>query len=78
MLDILKKHLEETAFQCVVATWINDLENEEQQAFALLKQNRERIVFADLYKELSNNQTLPFKITAFRSHMKGYCTCQKS
>jgi hypothetical protein len=78
MLDILKKHLEETVFQCVVATWINELEDEEQQAFALLKQNQERIVFADLYKELSNNQTMPFKITAFRSHMKGYCSCQKS
>jgi hypothetical protein len=78
MLDILKKHLEETVFQCVVATWIKELEDEEQQAFALLKQNQERIVFADLYKELLNNQELPFKITAFRSHMKGYCSCQKS
>jgi hypothetical protein len=78
MLDILKKHLEEPVFQCVVANWIKELEDEEQKAFALLKQNQERIVFADLYKELSDNQTLPFKITAFRSHMKGYCTCQKS
>ena len=78
MLDILKKHLEETAFQCVVATWINELENDEQQAFVLLKENQDRVVFADLYKDLSAQQSLPFKITAFRGHMKGYCSCQKS
>jgi hypothetical protein len=78
MLDILKKHLEETAYQCVVATWINGLEDDEQQAFALLKEKQERIVFADLYKELSDNQVLPFKITAFRGHMRGYCSCQKN
>jgi hypothetical protein len=78
MLDILKKHLEETAFQCVVATWINELENDEQQAFALLKENQDRVVFADLYKDLSAQQDLPFKITAFRGHMKGYCSCQKN
>ena len=78
MLDILKKHLEETAFQCVVATWINDLENEEQQAFALLKQNQERIVLSVLYTELSAQQELPFKLTAFRGHMRGYCSCQKN
>ena len=78
MLDILKKHLEETAFQCVVATWINELKEEEQQAFALLKQNQERIVVANLYSELSEQQDLPFKITAFRGHMRGYCSCQKN
>lgn len=78
MLDILKKHLEETAYQCVVSTWISGLEAEEQQAFALLKQNQERIVFANLYSELASQQELPFKITAFRSHMRGYCTCQKN
>ena len=78
MLDILKKHLEETAFQCVVATWINELKNEEQQAFELLKQNQERIVLSVLYTELSAQQELPFKLTAFRGHMRGYCSCQKN
>jgi hypothetical protein len=78
MLDILKKHLEETAFQCVVSTWINELKDEEQQAFELLKQNQKRIVLAVLYKELSAQQELPFKLTAFRGHMRGYCSCQKN
>ena len=78
MLDILKKHLEETAFQCVVATWINELKDEEKQAFELLKQNQERIVLSVLYTELSAQQELPFKLTAFRGHMRGYCSCQKN
>jgi hypothetical protein len=78
MLDILKKHLEEVDFECVVATWINGLKDEEQQAFALLMQNESKIVCSNLYSELAEQEKLPFKITAFRQHMRGYCSCRKN
>lgn len=75
MLDILEKHLEGPAGGCVVAKWITELPKKEQEVFAALKASKVT-VFADLYRDLSDNIELPFKLTAFRSHMKGYCTCQ--
>jgi hypothetical protein len=78
MLDILKKHLEEAPFQCVVSVWISGLKEEEQSAFNLLITNRAKINIAVLYKDLALQEGLPFKVTVFRSHMKGYCTCQKN
>jgi hypothetical protein len=78
MLDILNKHLEEKPSSCVVNTWINSLKSDEQEAFNLLRQNNQKIKFAILYKELLSEMDLPFKLTVFRSHMRGYCTCQRN
>jgi hypothetical protein len=78
MLDILNKHLEDKPSSCVVNTWIKSLKNDEQEAFNLLQQNKEKIQAAILYKDLSSEMDLPFKLTAFRSHMRGYCTCQRN
>lgn len=75
MLDILQKHLEAPAGGCVVFKWIEDLPKKEQEAFDALKSSKNTVV-ADLYRDLSEQLDLPFKLTAFRSHMKGYCTCQ--
>ena len=76
MLDILNKHLEKAPFKCVVATWISSLETLEKEAFELLSKNSSNINVSALYAELYLQQKLPFKVTLFRSHMKGYCTCQ--
>ena len=76
MLDILNKHLEDKPSSCVVDTWIKSLKEDEQEAFNLLKQNKEKIQAAILYKDLLSEMDLPFKLTAFRSHMRGYCTCR--
>ena len=78
MLGILNKHLEDKPSSCVVNTWIKSLKSEEQEAFTLLQKNKEKLQCAILYKDLSFEIDLPFKLTAFRSHMRGYCTCQKN
>jgi hypothetical protein len=78
MLSILNKHLEDKPSSCVVNTWIKSLKSDEQEAFSLLQKNNEKLQCAILYKDLSFEIDLPFKLTAFRSHMRGYCTCQKN
>lgn len=79
MLDILTKHLEEkAAASCVVSVWIALLDPKEQDAFAKLKENNKNIICASLYKELHADDPLPFGLTAFRSHLRGYCTCPKN
>ncbi len=79
MLDILTKHLEEKAsINCVVSVWIESLEDAEKEAFAKLKENNKNVVLASLYKELHNAESMPFGLTAFRSHLSGYCTCLKN
>ena len=79
MLDILTKHLEEKAsINCVVSVRIESLEDAEKEAFAKLKENNKNVVLASLYKELNNAESMPFGLTAFRSHLRGYCTCLKN
>lgn len=75
MLDVLNKHLTETPSVCVVAQWISGLGEQERVAFVQLR-NNDKVVAASLYKDLNEEDELPFKLTAFRSHLKGYCTCQ--
>jgi hypothetical protein len=77
MLEILEKHLNAEPAGCVVAKWINGLKPEEQQAFDNIKKNNQEIHIAALFKDLYSQSHLPFKLTAFRSHLRGYCTCQK-
>ena len=76
MLDVLQKHLLSTPSLkgCVVSTWILNLTEEEKTVIALLKESKTTVI-VDLYRDLIANSELPFKLTAFRSHMKGYCTC---
>lgn len=74
MLDVLNKHLTAKPSVCSVSKWISTLSEEEQAAFNTLRAGS--IVVAALYKDLNDELNLPFKLTAFRSHMRGYCTCQ--
>jgi len=76
MLEALIKHLYNETTGCVVAQWIIKLSIEEQEAFASIKEKSARVKIASLYSDLSKETELPFKLTAFRSHMRGYCTCQ--
>lgn len=77
MLDILNKHLSPEPFSCVVGDWGNSLSNEEKAAFNKICKNGKEINAANLFNDLSSRTQLPFKLTAFRSHLRGYCTCQK-
>ena len=78
MLDVLEKHLNGgDASVCIVARWIDGLKEEEKQAFLRIKENSQTIHVASLFADLNKSTSLPFKLTAFRSHLRGYCTCQK-
>jgi hypothetical protein len=76
LVDILQKHLSKPPLVkgCIVASWAADLSEEEQQVLSNLQ--TKAVIVADLYRDLSV-ANLPFKLTAFRSHMKGYCACPK-
>lgn len=77
MLDVLDKHLNAGPETCSVADWIASLSIEEQDAFNKIKENNKEINIATLYKDLTESIDLPFKLTLFRSHLRGYCICQK-
>lgn len=78
MLDVLAKHIkgEATTKICVVARWIDGLSNEEKTAFKEVIEHNRDIHIAALFGDLKKETDLPFKLTAFRSHIRGYCTCQ--
>ena len=79
MLDLIHKHLNAHEHQgCVVDGWIKQLDVKEQEAFKAVKQNSNEIKLAQLYKDLNDHgeRPLPFKLTAFRGHLRGYCTCR--
>jgi len=76
MIDILNKYLAGTSSACKTGLWIDSLDKKTQDAFTAIKENSKTVVIAKLYAELSNEAPLPFKLTAFRSHLRGYCACQ--
>jgi hypothetical protein len=78
VLDILKKHINTATEGCSVSAWIDTLEDAEKKAFDDIREHSENINVSGLYKELSVTDTLPFRITAFRSHLRSYCTCPKN
>ena len=78
VLEILKKHIETASDGCSVQDWISTLDVAEQKAFDDICEHSENINVTSLYKEISATDPLPFKITAFRSHLRSYCTCPKN
>lgn len=78
--ELIAEQLEIKKFNCTVAKWINTLDAEDKDAFLQLKdaltKDSKYINVASLYASLSSKTHVPFKLTAFRSHMQGYCTCQ--
>jgi len=76
MLEVLNKHLTTDNTVCIVAQWISTLPAEEQEVLNALKDNNARVIISDLYKDLKKEVELPYKLTAFRSHLRGYCTCR--
>ena len=76
MLEVLTKHLSDKLTGCVVEQWVSSLKDEEQQAFAAVKEHNVRIKLSRLYSDLNKEYELPFKLTAFRSHMRSYCSCR--
>ena len=78
VLDVLKKHIQTASDKCSVSDWVSTLPTEEQKAFNDIQECSENINVSSLYKEIGLTEDLPFKLTAFRSHLRGYCTCPKN
>lgn len=77
MLEVLNKHLlGSSSHGCVVEQWISTLSKDEQALFKQLKENSSSVKIVQLFKDIQNDTDLPFKLTAFRSHLRGYCTCR--
>ena len=77
MLEVLNKHLDGASLSgCVVAQWISTLGKDEQKLFEQIKANNTAVKLAHLFQDLHKDVELPFKLTAFRSHLRGYCTCR--
>ena len=77
MLELLSKHLSTLNTPgCVVAKWVGTLSKEEQEVFNKLRENSSAVKVAQLFQDISKEVELPFKLTAFRSHLRGYCTCR--
>jgi hypothetical protein len=78
--DILQEHIKPQAFSCAVQKWIDTQEGSVQEDFKTLKtmitENSRAVNTAKLLSNIEAQTTVPFKLTAFRSHMRGYCTCQ--
>jgi hypothetical protein len=78
VLDILNKHINTATEGCSVSAWIDTLEDAEKQAFNNIREHSENINVSSLYNDLNDTDKLPFKLTAFRSHLRSYCTCPKN
>jgi hypothetical protein len=64
--------------KCKAQRWIATLVKEDQDKFNSLKDENRKVDIKNLYDALVNaGVNIPVKLTAFRSHFKGYCTCQK-
>jgi len=79
MIEILQEYLEQPnkASKCVVKSWLLEKPQEAQDLFEQLMQKR-GLNMSALYSSLEKTEELPFKITVFRMHMKGYCACPKN
>lgn len=78
--ELIAEQLGSARYNCTVARWIETLDEEDKGAFLQLKtelsKNNRYVNIASLFQSLSTKTSVPFKLTAFRSHMQGYCTCQ--
>lgn len=77
--DVLDYHLKRETVGCIVNRWIAELDPEDKQGFEklmeLTKNNSKAIDVKLLYDGLRAKTELPFRLTVFRSHMRGYCVC---
>lgn len=80
--EVLSTHLEPKPAECVVQKWQNSqpFSNREMlnkiRALNMDEDKKKHTDIAELYKALTSETALPFKVTSFRSHMRGYCVCQ--
>jgi hypothetical protein len=73
--DIIKTHLEQTTPRCTVGKWVLSLDTPDQNEFNTLFDMK--INYASFYRLLEKSTQVPFKLTSFKSHMRGDCSCPK-
>lgn len=76
LLEIIEDYAKTASSKCSVGKWVDTLEKEEQDALNSLI-NSESLNATSLFLAIEKQVKLPFKVTTFRSHMRGYCTCQQ-
>lgn len=75
ILDILEEQLVPRKAKCSVGKWVDTLNPEEQQVLEKIKATGVYNL-SELYRKLDERTELPYKMTSFKSHMRGVCTCQ--
>jgi len=64
--------------KCKTQKWVNTLSKDDQEKFNSLKNENRSVDIKNLFEALQEaGINLPMGLTAFRSHFKEYCTCQK-
>ena len=76
MIEVLEQYLTQSKEACIVSKGVDGLNDKEQEAIEKLRENNANVNVGKLFKDLSVNTKLPFRLTAFRSHMRSYCTCR--
>jgi hypothetical protein len=79
ILGVLANHLANSKGDgvCSMGAWINTLDDKSKEMFTKIIESK-NINISKLYSDLiQSGIELPVRLTAFRSHLKGYCTCQK-
>jgi hypothetical protein len=79
LLEVLKeqKSIATSEPACMVADWLLTLNDEEAQEF-IECMKVPNLSALGLYNALvKQGIDLPFRATTFRSHVKGYCICQR-
>lgn len=77
MLDtVLEAYLNKPAeVKCLVGKWVLSKDTAFQELFRKIE-NHPNLNLAELYKDMSAEESLPFKLTLFRAHMRGDCSCK--
>jgi hypothetical protein len=77
LIDELKALAKKAELEgCVVGIWAQSQDAEFQEVFNSLRGNTNVNLTQVLSAVKTHNPDLPFKRTAFSSHMRGDCSCQ--
>lgn len=78
MREVLEGYLKKPQVStCSVGSWILSKDEEFQELFRKIEQHP-NLNMTELFKDMAAEETLPFKVTLFRSHMRGDCACKNA
>jgi hypothetical protein len=77
LADTLRAFVDAPSEGCSVNKWLNSQDEEINSLFneIIIKKGTKNL--RALYDALSKQEELPFKLTLFRQHLGGYCSCQQ-